>query len=62
MSKQELLPCPFCGSESVLRTTQYGDEFYVDCVGCPIVGNGYGNGGFYTKEEAITLWNTRYAL
>ena len=64
-TKTELLPCPFCGCEAVIRIdatrpTSYRDRLRVGCdtVGCR---------GFYhaawayyeTPEQAAEAWNTR---
>lgn len=61
-----LLPCPFCGAEAVLRDyTPYG--FYVACnsVDCyAAVGEGYDRDAmpdhqFDSAERAAEAWNRR---
>ena len=54
--KEELKPCPFCGSESI--AVELHGEYYVRCANCecqvavvtPL---------FDSKNEAITAWNRR---
>lgn len=62
----ELKPCPFCGSEVQLYTSQdwdateqSADDGYV--VGCDFTEGGCGASGGHrlTEEAAIASWNTR---
>lgn len=48
MSKNELLPCPFCGKDDELRITHiYEGEDYIGCDRCKYDG------------VHITMWNSR---
>lgn len=48
MSKNELLPCPFCGKDDELRITHiYEGEDYIGCYRCKYDG------------VHITMWNSR---
>lgn len=48
MSKNELLPCPFCGKDDELRITHiYEGEDYIGCDRCKYDG------------VHITVWNSR---
>lgn len=51
--RENLKPCPFCGSEEVIMEDGYG-LFYVRCADC-------GASASYceTDEEAISAWNER---
>ena len=55
MSEEQLLPCPFCGGEAILRGHQ-APEYWVAChgMGCKASTEGFG-----TKSKAIDAWNTR---
>ena len=67
MSK-ELLNCPFCGGEAVIRDGFCQNEFYIECCACEFE---YGHytyddfgytrdyGKYKSKELAIKAWNTR---
>lgn len=59
MSEQELLPCPFCGSEN-LDVAQTG-IWWVTCQHCGAEGRTHDDDdhSFKTKERAITAWNIR---
>ena len=51
----ELLPCPFCGGESIVERIGKSGYFYVACntaYCCDF-------GKFNTEAEAIAAWNTR---
>ena len=52
----ELLPCPFCGSKSVLvRSNEYRDDGVIEypkCISC-------GAHSTNVKEDSIKEWNTR---
>ena len=54
---QDLKPCPFCGSKDldVTNITGEGEENWIECNQCACMGT-YRR---QTKEEAISLWNTR---
>lgn len=69
----ELKKCPFCGAEAKMVENLYKelrefggqrmpdwDSFYVQCTGCHIVPNGWGNSDWDSKEEAAKVWNTRH--
>lgn len=68
MSKAELKPCPFCGGEARIVSTEprlyrhsRNGKYAVACYGCEIYlgyDEDYGC-QFDTKEEAIEAWNTR---
>jgi len=51
----ELLPCPFCGSEAVLRG-QDAPEYWV---ACPGIGCEANTESFSSKNAAIAVWNAR---
>ena len=66
----DLKPCPFCGGEArvVLRDVEpQGDPYYgekmerfVQCQSCAaVVFNKYWHDGFYSKDDAVSAWNTR---
>lgn len=40
------------------RTPEW-DEWYVECTGCNVVPNGWGNTGWVNKNNAIAAWNRR---
>jgi Lar family restriction alleviation protein len=56
--ENELLHCPFCGSEADIYETEYDlnidERYWVRCDNCDSEQR-----GFYTKEDAIEKWNTR---
>lgn len=54
MSKIELKPCPFCGSDDVTWFYGLEDENYVECLDCSAKVESY-NG----LEDAIAGWNAR---
>lgn len=57
MKMSELLPCPFCGCEAEIITTQSihgGDLFGIMCKYCCSRGDFH-----HTKEQAIDAWNSR---
>jgi hypothetical protein len=60
--KDELKPCPFCGGPAIVDAAWPNTRWYIaccadeDCYGCFVATNGY-----YTKEQAIELWNKRVA-
>jgi len=58
MDKEELLPCPFCGSSAKLvfstDDTQGRDWHEIYCTGCEI-----GTQTSPRKDKVITAWNTR---
>lgn len=51
-TKEQALPCPFCGCDDVEYTDQVLDMIQVDCTECGAFGP-----GAYTHEEATRLWN-----
>jgi hypothetical protein len=74
MKTDDLLPCPFCNgkfipehpkmrgcmpftSEPKLEQLTEYRGYRVSCYGC---GVGTWDGMRYTKEEAVSAWNTRY--
>lgn len=54
MSKIELKPCPFCGSDDVTWFYGLEDEHYVECLDCCAKVESY-NG----LEDAVAGWNER---
>lgn len=51
----ELLPCPFCGAQPVVRNPRWtNDSMYAYCVSCDARGP-YGE----NKKTAIAAWNRR---
>ena len=52
MKNKELLPCPFCGGEAEMVSTNYGR--FIRCEMCKAMVKAYD-----TNEEAIKAWNTR---
>ena len=68
----ELLPCPFCGTRANLISVN--GEWWIACLKAGVCygrvnarigkqGPGeYGDAGFLHREDAIRLWNTRYAF
>lgn len=57
----ELLPCPFCGRESLVFAEPFddGEQTVVRCVVCNADGPHYGDNESTSEEEAAQLWNTR---
>lgn len=53
----ELLPCPFCGSETYLYEAK--DYYALGCENIGCHGNWTHSRVYETKEEAIEAWNTR---
>jgi Lar family restriction alleviation protein len=56
----DLIPCPFCASEAILRPSNIqceGIHFVIVCSNedCEAQPDVHGN----TEKEAITRWNTR---
>ncbi len=56
----ELLPCPFCGSDAILLDTKLviGFQYFISCNKCRANGPGFTN----DRNKAITSWNTRADL
>lgn len=54
MSKIELKPCPFCGSDDVTCAAGLEDEYYVECWDCSAKVESC-NG----LEDAVAGWNAR---
>jgi len=52
----ELLKCPFCGSEGKLRYDDLDHHYIVQCSSC----DACMQYGYKSKELAIRLWNTRH--
>lgn len=55
----ELKPCPFCGSEGIIRYRKPTDDFIPecnneDCIASYMLGN-----MFATMQEAADAWNMR---
>lgn len=69
-TNEELLPCPFCGSEAELVEFKVGPDWFRKLVCCTNHGgfDGHNECQLYlpstaayrsTKREAIDCWNTR---
>lgn len=60
-ANQDMLPCPFCGSEAYYRHIDAGADrkyYRVHCVKCDArIGHPY-----IGKEDALSTWNTRADL
>lgn len=64
----ELKPCPFCGKSDSLIVLDYTkicfdytpNRYWVTCNRCGVTRSGGDDGDYFTKEEAIKAWNTRY--
>lgn len=55
---QELLPCPFCGSENILEFGKQDDDWAsVECRNCRA-----GTHKFENLQDAVAAWNTRASL
>ena len=54
MPKQEMKPCPFCGSQGTLNHYP-GDGYLHMCTKC----DGMVEKWFKTEDEAIAAWNKR---
>jgi Lar family restriction alleviation protein len=56
-----LLPCPFCGRESLVFATPFDDEeqSVIRCIACNADGPHYGDEDSTSGDEAAKLWNTR---
>lgn len=65
---ENLLPCPFCGSDTATSITKCEDLWMEDinscAVNCDFNDGGCGAcGGYrYTQKEAVDLWNTRWKV
>lgn len=71
MNKNELKPCPFCGNKDIIiekRSRNGGmdgsyENWLIECRKCfaemDIPADGFYGRKYYTKEEAITMWNCR---
>ena len=55
----ELKPCPFCGSEAILRVDS-GYLFYIQCMNLACTARD--TRWFKSEEEAIKAWNSRIGL
>lgn len=53
-----LLPCPFCGAEKMLTTTNEFGGFCLTCENCDAVGPP----SEYDPEQMREAWNTRAAM
>lgn len=58
MSNEELLPCPFCGGEAIVKHIDSRDDWWVWCRGCNIQRPSVKN-IVHTRDEAIASWNRR---
>jgi len=61
MDELELVPCPFCGGEAIMRHhRRHGDWYHVECGGPKYDGHPYvSSQQFRTPEEAAETWNRR---
>jgi len=63
MPKDNLLPCPFCGSSAILKEIDCGDywTYYIQCNKCDITGEAYSTTTHHENsiKNAIKKWNTR---
>lgn len=63
----ELKPCPFCGGEAQIDSTELHDEYRADdftwlviCSSAACYGNAYQlDHTFYNRQDAVEAWNTR---
>jgi Lar family restriction alleviation protein len=59
---EELKPCPFCGSQAVLKVDSFPfckTNYCVECCLCGCIA-GYGNEyKWVAKDKAIERWNQR---
>ena len=55
MPKNDLKPCPFCGSDEIYITWyEQNKKYSIGCNNCPVDMFGY-----ETDEEAAKAWNKR---
>lgn len=63
MTKDDLLPCPFCGKSEPVRLESYRDEEHKDYfyIVCSVIKGGCGgmSGYFKTRLTAYKKWNSR---
>ena len=59
MSREELKPCPFCGSEAKIEGYSPLEGYYLYNVGCNQCEFSPFTMDYSKKQEAITAWNTR---
>lgn len=50
----EVMPCPFCGDDDLLGTSNGQECYYIECNGCGCSGPAMSN-----VSDATTAWNTR---
>lgn len=62
VTKKELLPCPFCGSNNIAPPTEY--NMYISCNDCLSYGPSPITAGLRHIQvnvvKAIDLWNSRH--
>lgn len=63
--KEELKPCPFCGSRAEVKQVYCSDKYYIACSShkelfkdCCVIA-GVGARVYDTADEAISAWNRR---
>lgn len=58
MSEYELKPCPFCGADGVVESSQIENSWLAYC-GNPECELGPESGYLPSEQKAVEVWNTR---
>lgn len=65
MNETELLPCPFCGGQAILKcitdvSAPAADDWWVSCIGCRVERPSTRKSEIvHSRDEAIAAWNRR---